>query len=390
MKVIRKTLLYVSMFLSGAIIGWGGHFVYSLSSNMFSISKNKTDKADTIEPIVESESYTLVSPQFFSNQKMLNNTQLGMMIELFKQDLDLEAQDELNKEVVQYAMSLLLNVKNPKNTEQRLLALLGNYDTKEQVLNVLSRFYQAQGNYQQAISSLYNLRSMAQYDEQYNQITKKINQLSKKYLKDLKAYNYKSEMADFYEFLMKKEPDNFEMQMEYAEFEFKNRNYEHVEELLSVLLYHPDFSLQAENLLQKAQHQKELIDNGIVPIPLEKKGNHYFVMALINNQEPVKLIIDTGATLTMLSPKIIRELGIRLDDAQQYMEFSTANGVVQAPVIMIDSLSVQNHVVRDVQVGVLTTLQNTQVGGLLGMNFLSQFAFYLDQKNSSLELVEVD
>lgn len=313
-----------------------------------------------------------------------------MVIELIKQDLDVETQRKLNIDVVKYAQSLLENPVSSEITEQRLLALLGNYDTKEQVLNILAKFYAQEKQYKKAITSLFNLRGMTQFDEDYKKISSRINVLSQKNLKYLKSYNYRSEMADFFEFMLMKEPDNFSMQMQYAEFEFSNRNYQHVEQLLDTLLYHPEYAFKSDALLQKIQHQKDKIESGVIPIPVEKSGDHYIVNAVINNLEPVKLIIDTGATLTILSPKVIQNLGLQLDDVEQYMEFATANGVVKAPVVSLDTIRIQNHLVNDLKVGILSTFSNSGFSGLLGMNFLNQFAFFIDQKNSTLELVEAE
>lgn len=387
---MKKILVLFSLLGSGAFAGWHSHSLYALFSKKESVSLNS--QTERLPPSKNSPdlSTKIMSPGFFSGKDLLNNTQLGMVIELIKQDLDIESQQQLNKEVVQYANSLLANEVNADNAEQRLLALLGNYDTREDVLDILARFYERQKEYKKAVSSLYNLRSMVQFDDEYNKITNRIKVVSRKNIKLLESYNYKSEIEDFYDFLVAKEPDNFAIQMEYAEFEYKNRKYAHVDELLSVLRHHPDYVSQSEILMQKAIHQKDMIENGIIPVPVEKAGEHYVVTAVINNQEPVKLIIDTGATLTILSPKVIRELGLRVDDVRQYMEFSTANGVVQAPVVSIDTMSVRNHLVRDLQVGVLSAFPHSKFAGLLGMNFLSQFEFFIDQKNSTLELVDID
>ena len=382
-------MTFIGVLGAGIILGWSGHALYS----SFLVKPVVVPKIESVEsqPEIAAPNIdeTLNAPYFFSSNSLINNNQLGMVIELIKQDLDVEAQNRLNKDVVKYARSLLLSV-NDKNTEQRLLALLGNFDTKEQVLDVLARYYEKQNKFEEAITSLFNLRSMAQFDEDYEKITSRINVLTKKNIKLLSSYSYKAELSAFFEFMIAKEPDNFSAQMQYAEFEYDNRHYAKVDQLLSVLRYHPEYSLKSEALLKKSQHQIEMIENGIVPVPVEKAGEHYIVNAVINNQEPVKLIIDTGASLTILSPKVISDLGLKLDDVDLYMEFSTANGVVKAPTMLLDSIRIQNHLVNDLRVGVLSAVANSEYGGLLGMNFLNHFAFFLDQKNSTLELVEAE
>lgn len=392
---MKRITLLLSILILGLGLGWYGHSLYSFFSAVsvvvpHSAAKSLTAKSLAAPAKIDDASVELTLPDLFSNRTLLNNKQLGLMIELVKQGLDVESQDKLNKRVVRYAKTLMISAAPGVDIEQRLLALLGNYDTKEQILDILAKFYANTKQYKQAISSLYDLRSMARFDDDYRKITSRIEVLSKKNLKALNTYNYKAEMADFFEFMLANEPDNFEMQMQYAEFEYNNRHYARVEELLSVLLHHPDYARQAELLMQKTQHQNEMIENGVVPVPVEKMGDHYVVRAVVNGQEPVKLIIDTGATLTILSPKVIQNLGLRLDEVQRYRAFSTANGTVQAPVISLESLKIQNHLVTDLDAGILSTFSNSEIDGLLGMNFLNQFAFFIDQKNGTLELVGVE
>jgi len=387
---VKRFLLFVGVLGFGAIAGWYGHVLYSFFSPKPVAVLKDIDIAMPQSTLTTENLPPLTTPDFFSPSDLLDNTQLGILIELIKQDLDVEAKNRLNNDVIKYANFLRVNAARDKNTEQRLLALLGNYDTKEVVLDILVQFYVKKKQYKKAISSLFNLRAMTQFDDEYDKISQRIKTLSRQNLKQLKAHNEKAKMADFYEYMLAKEPDNFSMQMQYAQFEYENRKYSHVEELLEVLLYHPDFAVKAEALLQKTLHQKEMIENGIVPVPVTKSGNHFIVNAVINNQERAKLIIDTGATLTVLSPKIIQALGLRLDEAAQYREFATANGVVTAPVVTLDSFRIQNYLVNNLQVGVLAGFSNEAFGGLLGMNFLNQFAFFIDQKNNTLELVEIE
>jgi len=394
--MIKSYVVGIFLFFGGILVGWKGHsFVDSIEQTVFPVATQGSSLIPTPTQTNEHQQNALSNndnqaPRFFSSDSLLNNTQLGMVIELIKQDLDEQHQSQLNQNVVRYANSLLVSGTNAESTEQRLLALLGNFDTKEDVLDVLAKFYSKERKYQKAISALYNLRSMKNFDNEYQSITHRIDVLINKTVSEKESLGFESELKDFYEFLLSKEPDNFDIQYRYAEFEYENRNYLHAEQLLAVLLHHPSYASQSEVLMKKVQRQNELIENGVIPVPLEKAGEHYLVSVLINNQEPVKLIIDTGATLSILSPKVIQNLGMNLEDVEQHMSFSTANGVVKAPVLELESMAIRNHMVRHVKVGVLSSLSHTKVGGLLGMNFLNQFVFFLDQKNNTLELTELE
>jgi len=383
-----KLFSFLLVFIIGTILGWQGHS----KINSFSAQ----EEIEPVEKLAIKERNDNVSDlkqntfQFLTNKSLLNHTQLGVVIELIKQNLDVESQNQLNNEVIKYANSLVRSTEDNLNIEQHLIALIGNEDTKETVLELLVEFYARQKEYKKAVNTLYELRSLKNFDEDYQEVSNRIIVLTQKNIKKLSAYGFKSELTSFFEFILAKEPDNFDVQFQYAEFEYANRKYSRVEQLLGMLLHHPDFENQSAALMQKAQHQKDLLNNGVVPVPIEKAGDNFLVDALINNQEPVKLIIDTGASLTVLSSKIIRDLGLNLGDLLYYTEFSTANGIVKAPVFELDSISVRNHIVKGLKVGVLPGLSQPSISGLLGMNFLSQFTFFLDQKNSTLELVDIE
>ena len=95
--------------------------------------------------------------------------------------------------------------------------------------------------------------------------------------------------------------------------------------------------------------------------------------------------------MTIISPQVIKALGYSLSGRSG--RFSTANGEVDAPLVLIQSLAIGGQEVAPITVGAieLTALSGRSgvgdsVHGLLGMNFLQQFEFALDQQASVLEL----
>ena len=63
-----------------------------------------------------------------------------------------------------------------------------------------------------------------------------------------------------------------------------------------------------------------------------------------------------------------------------------ANGTVRAPVYKLDVLSVGDWQVRQLDIGVLALAGMPGVDGLLGMNFLNHFQFFIDQNEALLRL----
>ena len=100
----------------------------------------------------------------------------------------------------------------------------------------------------------------------------------------------------------------------------------------------------------------------------------------------VRLLIDTGASLTIFTPAVLEQRGIRYLDTGRTGVFNTANGRVQAPIYKLDSLSVGDWYVKHLEIGVLDLGSRADVDGLLGMNFLRHFRFFIDQNEAVLRL----
>jgi len=66
--------------------------------------------------------------------------------------------------------------------------------------------------------------------------------------------------------------------------------------------------------------------------------------------------------------------------------FNTANGPVRASIYTLDSLSVGDWQVNNLEIGVLDLGSRPDMNGLLGMNFLSHFQFFIDQDKALLRL----
>ena len=100
----------------------------------------------------------------------------------------------------------------------------------------------------------------------------------------------------------------------------------------------------------------------------------------------IQLLIDTGASLTMLKPEVFQRPGIRYQNSGRSEVFNTANGPIRAPVYILDSLTIGHSQVNQLEVGVLEMAGDTNMDGLLGMNFLRHFQFFIDQNEALLRL----
>jgi clan AA aspartic protease (TIGR02281 family) len=126
---------------------------------------------------------------------------------------------------------------------------------------------------------------------------------------------------------------------------------------------------------------------GKASIPLEKLGQVVVIQATLNNKQLGKFIIDTGASYTMISSALARDLLIDTSsENQKTMPFQTANGLIQAPITNLDSIVVGGIEIKNLTAAVHDVVPDAQVSGLLGLNFLSNFKMDIDTQKGFLHL----
>lgn len=104
------------------------------------------------------------------------------------------------------------------------------------------------------------------------------------------------------------------------------------------------------------------------------QGHHYSTKGLINGV-PVTFLVDTGATTIAMNHFEAERLGIDYRAGRQ-IRVGTANGAADAFLVTLDTVSVGNIVVRQVQAAVSTTASPSDV--LLGNSYLSKVDLKID------------
>ena len=109
---------------------------------------------------------------------------------------------------------------------------------------------------------------------------------------------------------------------------------------------------------------------GISEVTLEQnRGGHYVATARFNNN-PVNVIIDTGATDVSVPAEIADRIGLQRGPV---MEVITANGTIPVYITIIDSIELGQIVLSNVRASINPYMDNDFV--LLGMSFLKQLEF---------------
>ncbi|MCX5704998.1 MAG: retropepsin-like aspartic protease [Candidatus Omnitrophica bacterium] len=125
-------------------------------------------------------------------------------------------------------------------------------------------------------------------------------------------------------------------------------------------------------------------------VEFAKDKQSIIVDCLLDNKVSARLVLDTGATTVVLRNSVAqRLLGMNSGRFIPDMKVRLADGrIASAKFIIIGSLKVQDAEAKRVEACVLTS----DVGGadmqdgLLGMSFLKNFKFTIDQENKKLIL----
>ena len=122
-------------------------------------------------------------------------------------------------------------------------------------------------------------------------------------------------------------------------------------------------------------------------VPLERLGSLWVVPILINGTRPAKLILDTGASHTVLSSSIALDLGLWAQSSATSMTMHTAGGKVQADVLTVASISAGGAEVRNSLAAIYDLPESPPtIEGLLGQDFLRHFEVTVNAEKGELRL----
>jgi clan AA aspartic protease (TIGR02281 family) len=265
-------------------------------------------------------------------------------------------------------------------------------DVEARVL--LAEVYQGQQDFSAAIDQLYEARGYAWRPAMLRNITARVRSMVAGLKKTLQRNDDQDALLALYQHLVELEPDHAPWFMELAATQLALDDREAARRTLLLVAQDPDVGTRARAMLselsialaetQGAGSRDSASQAG--GIPLTRSGNHFIVDARPGGGRGMQLLIDTGASLTIFTPGVLAQGGIRYRDTGRTAVFNTANGQVRAPVYTLDSLMVGDWQVSQIEIGVLDLGDTAGVDGLLGMNFLSRFRFFIDQDQAVLRL----
>ncbi|WP_157826717.1 retropepsin-like aspartic protease [Colwellia sp. 12G3] len=191
------------------------------------------------------------------------------------------------------------------------------------------------------------------------------------------------ELRDLVEEVIIFDPQSLNLQWLFVRAQFELGEFEYARNAIEPLLSEPNYKIKALALLAEIEAALRKPQS----IPLSRQGEHFIVQALMNDTFKVSLMLDTGASISLLSEPAFEALS-------QYSEvtyikninLNTAGGTVTASIYQVAEFAIQGYIVNDFVFAVSPSYVTEGNDGLLGMNFLSAFDFHIDQNNSLLIL----
>jgi len=245
-----------------------------------------------------------------------------------------------------------------------------------------------------AIDQFYEARGYAYRPAMLKKITRRIRSIVADLTQALTRNNDHNALLALYQHLTQLEPDHAPWFIRLAATQLALDDNDAARRSLLLVSQDPDVGAQAQAMLSElslatagledAESQNAAADP--VGIPLHRRGNHFIVDAKPARGQSIRLLIDTGASLTIFTPEVLEQRGIRYRNTGRSGVFNTANGPVRAPIYTLDALSVGDWQVSNLEIGVLDLSGGSGIDGLLGMNFLSHFQFFIDQNEDLLRL----
>ncbi len=119
-------------------------------------------------------------------------------------------------------------------------------------------------------------------------------------------------------------------------------------------------------------------------VNLVRRNELWLSEVILNDRLKRYLIVDTGASFTLISRQVADELGVIIGENSPSIPASTVSGLILTPLVTLSSIRVGKAEIKDVDVAVYTMPSGSD--GLLGNSFLNKFRVMIDSVNGKMIL----
>ncbi len=123
-------------------------------------------------------------------------------------------------------------------------------------------------------------------------------------------------------------------------------------------------------------------------IPYDSNLSCPVVEARINDKVDVKMLVDTGASISFLSEDIFNKLNVRKDDFKGPFYIMTGGGLIETWSIEVDSVSVGD--LRQEKLDMMISYYpSANLDGILGQDFLTYYRYEINPETKEISFYQL-
>lgn len=124
-----------------------------------------------------------------------------------------------------------------------------------------------------------------------------------------------------------------------------------------------------------------LLSEASVSLPFELSSNHVYITGRVGDSRPLNILIDTGASFSVMNSRTARELGLKEVgqlEARGGGEGSQDTGLVEGVTLTLDALSLNDLTLWSIDLTPLEGLEGRSLDLILGYDFISRAVLEID------------
>ena len=251
---------------------------------------------------------------------------------------------------------------------------------QSKIKNALISTYIQTRAYAKAIDKIMEAKENTLLESEEKRLSAQLKKTAITYIDDLVQKKEYATLIEFLENMIAYDEDESFYRFRLAQLYLELDKTSQATPLLDSLQYDEVYAQKAKSYMASLTLDEDESEKYEYAIPLGKYGNHYVVDVVLDG-EPFRLMLDTGASYIYVD----ENKASILDVINPNLRLQTAGGDVDAKLCRASTMRVGNLELSNIQV-TTAPFEREEIDGLLGMNFLNRFAFYIDQEKNILYL----
>ncbi len=247
------------------------------------------------------------------------------------------------------------------------------------IVKLMIKTYIAQGDFSKAIALIIQVKENYSSEEEDKRVSEQLENTAKQFMEILNDREAYAELISFLEDMIAYDSTDSFYSFHLAQLYLRLDKIPEASLLLDELQYDEVYGQNVKTLLQTIDIEEEG-DAYKYTIPLERYGDHFSVKVFLDGSA-FNLMLDTGATYIFIDEDKASMLEVLRDD----LVLQTAGNDVSAKLCQASTMRIGNLQLANIKITV-APFKRQDIDGLLGMNFLKQFKFFIDQDEGILYL----